>query len=79
MKPKNTGSDEAIPDTDKGRRDLQPKSAFLHYAWNVLFALFYPVLVTFSLLFTGIVWVLSGFSRLLFRLLSAVGRSKDGQ
>jgi hypothetical protein len=55
----------------------KPKSTWLHYAWNILFALFYPFLLTFSILFTGIVWFFSALSRLLFKILSSFSRHES--
>lgn len=50
---------------------------FRRYAWNVLFALMYPFLVTFSLLFTAILWVFSGLSSLIVRLASGKGETGE--
>ncbi len=44
-------------------------SSFFRVAWNVLFTLFYPILVVFSLLFVGVVYLFSGISWLLSWLL----------
>ncbi len=53
-----------------------PKSGWKHYAWNILFALFYPFLLTFSLIFTGIVWIFSGISQILFKVLSSISQKE---
>ena len=50
----------------------------LKHLWNVLFALFYPVLVIFSLVFTGILLVFSNLSRLAFAIIRLFGK-KDAQ
>jgi len=68
MKTHNTNEQPVSGKEDQDK----PKSVLLQYAWNVLFALFYPFLITFSLLFTGIVWVFSGVSQVLFKLLSSI-------
>ena len=52
---------------------------FRHYAWNVLFALLYPFLVTFSLVFTAILWVLSNLSSLIMRLASGKGETGEAE
>jgi len=48
---------------------------FRRYAWKVLFALLYPFLMTFSLLFTAILWVFSGISSIIVRLASRGGKA----
>jgi hypothetical protein len=47
----------------------KPADSLLKKVWYVLFILLYPVLITFSLLFTGILLVFSGLSKLLFKLI----------
>gem|GEM_PF-2316501 len=59
------------------KEEQKPKSILLRYIWNVVFALFYPFLVTFSLLFTGIVWLFSGCSQLLFKFLSSLSTQES--
>lgn len=49
---------------------------FRRYAWNALFALLYPFLMTFSLLFTAILRILSGISSLIVRLASRGAKAK---
>jgi hypothetical protein len=48
-----------------------PKSSdsLLKKVWYVFFILLYPVLITFSLLFTSILLLFSGLSKLLFKLI----------
>ncbi len=43
--------------------------SFFQVAWDVLFTLFYPILIVFSLLFVGVVYLFSGISWLLSWLL----------
>jgi hypothetical protein len=45
------------------------RKSFLQIAWDVLFTLFYPILIVFSLLFVGVVYLFSGISWLLSWLL----------
>ncbi len=45
------------------------RKSFLQVAWDVLFTLFYPILIVFSLLFVGVVYLFSGISWLLSWLL----------
>ena len=45
------------------------KKTFLQRLWDVVFALFYPVLIIFSLLFVGVVYLFSAISWLLSWLL----------
>ncbi len=46
------------------------KKTFLQRVWDVVFLIFYPILVLFSLLFVGTVYLFSSISWLLSRLLS---------
>jgi hypothetical protein len=50
----------------------------LKHLWNVLFAIFYPALVVFSLLFTGILLVFSNLSKLVFAIIRLFSK-KSGQ
>ena len=45
------------------------RKSFLQVAWDVLFTLCYPILIAFSLLFVGVVYLFSGISWLLSWLL----------
>ena len=47
----------------------KPTDSLAKKIWYVFFILLYPVLVTFSLLFTGILLLFSGLSKLLFKLI----------
>ena len=42
--------------------------SFLQILWNIVFTLFYPILIAFSLLFVGMVWVFSMLSGLISKL-----------
>ncbi len=57
--------------------DEQKPKSWVHYAWNILFVVFYPFLLTFSILFTGIVWFFSALSRVLFKILSSFSRHES--
>jgi hypothetical protein len=39
------------------------KRTLADWLWLILFSAMYPVLISFSLLFTGILWIFSGLSR----------------
>ena len=45
--------------------ETKKRKSFLQVAWDVLFTLFYPILIVFSLLFVGVVYLFSGISWLL--------------
>lgn len=45
------------------------RKSFFQIVWDVLFTLFYPILIVFSLLFVGVVYLFSGISWLLSWLL----------
>ncbi|QHT68278.1 hypothetical protein GXP67_17335 [Rhodocytophaga rosea] len=47
----------------------KPTDSLAKKIWYVFFILLYPVLVTFSLLFTSILLLFSGLSKLLFKLI----------
>jgi hypothetical protein len=49
---------------------------FVKHLWNVLFALFYPALVVFSLLFTGLLLLFSNLSRLAFAVIKLFSKKK---
>ncbi len=59
--------------------DKPSYSKLRRYAWNVLFAVLYPFLVTFSLVFTAILWVFSGLSSLIVRLASGKGETGEAE
>ena len=42
--------------------------SFLQILWNIVFTLFYPILIAFSLLFVGMVWIFSMLSGLISKL-----------
>ncbi len=52
------------------------RPSFVYYAWQIFFALMYPILVTFSLIFTGILLLFSGLSRLLIAVASFFAKKK---
>lgn len=43
-------------------------NGIIKFLWNVLFVVFYPLITTFSLLFVGLIYVFSGFSKLVSRI-----------
>jgi hypothetical protein len=45
--------------------------------WNVLFTAFYPVLVVFSLIFTGILLLFSNLSRLAFAIIKLFSKKNS--
>ena len=47
----------------------KPKKTFLQVVWDILFTIFYPILIVFSLLFVGVVYLFSAISWLLSWLL----------
>ena len=47
----------------------KPKKTFLQVVWDILFTIFYPILIIFSLLFVGVVYLFSAISWLLSWLL----------
>ena len=47
----------------------KPKKTFLQVVWDILFTIFYPILIIFSLLFVGVVYLFSAISWLVSRLL----------
>jgi hypothetical protein len=51
----------------------KPADSLAKKIWYVFFILLYPVLITFSLLFTGILLLFSGLSKLLFKLIQLFG------
>jgi hypothetical protein len=53
-----------------GEQNYSPVRKFLAKLWQVLFVLIYPVLITFSLIFTVILLIFSSLSQLMFRLLN---------
>jgi hypothetical protein len=57
---------------------LSQPPAILKHLWNVVFAIFYPALVVFSLAFTGILLVFSNLSRLVFGIIKLFSK-KDPQ
>jgi hypothetical protein len=48
----------------------------LKYLWNVLFTIFYPALVVFSLIFTGILLLFSNISRLAFAIIKLFSKKE---
>lgn len=46
----------------------------IKFLWNGLFVLFYPLITTFSLLFVGVLYVFSLFSRLISRFSASVDK-----
>lgn len=50
-------------------QSAKPKKTFLQVLWDIVFTLFYPILIVFSLLFVGVVYLFSAISWLLSRLL----------
>jgi hypothetical protein len=48
-----------------------PDRTFLWWVWNIFFTVMYPVLATFSLLFTGLLVLFSFISRILFKVLDS--------
>lgn len=44
------------------------KKSFLQIVWDIVFVFFYPIITTFSLLFVGVIYVLSALSSLLSRI-----------
>lgn len=47
----------------------KPKKTFLQVLWDIVFTIFYPILIVFSLLFVGVVYLFSAISWLLSWLL----------
>ena len=47
----------------------KPKKTFLQIVWDIVFTIFYPILIVFSLLFVGVVYLFSAISWLLSWLL----------
>ena len=47
----------------------KPKKTFLQIVWDIVFTLFYPILIVFSLLFVGVVYLFSAISWLVSRML----------
>ena len=47
----------------------KPKKTFLQVVWDIVFTIFYPILIIFSLLFVGVVYLFSAISWLLSWLL----------
>lgn len=55
-------------------------NSFLKKAWYLFFILLYPVLVTFSLVFTGILFLFSGISKVIFKIVSMFSaKAEDGR
>ncbi len=51
----------------------------LKMAWTVLFAMCYPIIMTFTLLFAGITYVFSLLSKLLHLIFSAFDKRKEDE
>ena len=47
----------------------KPRKTFLQVVWDIVFTIFYPILIVFSLLFVGVVYLFSAISWLLSWLL----------
>ena len=48
----------------------KPKNSVVWVVWNIMFALFYPILAAFSLVIMIVMFVFSGLSTLLLRTAS---------
>ncbi|MES2730321.1 MAG: hypothetical protein V4714_01185 [Bacteroidota bacterium] len=57
---------------DTAPESTSPKSKL----WLGFFILMYPIIITFSLLFTGILWVFSGLSWIISTVAKLLSRSK---
>ena len=44
---------------------MKTKKSFLQITWDIVFTLFYPIITLFSLLFMGLIFILSATSRLI--------------
>lgn len=53
-----------------------PFKKFLNYIWTGIFSVFYPIIIAFSLLFVGVVWV---FSTLSWLASSLIRKIRPGQ
>jgi hypothetical protein len=57
--------------------DEAPKSSSpMSKLWYGFFILMYPIIITFSLLFTGLLWVFSGLSWIISSVAKLLSRSK---
>ena len=50
-------------------QSTKTRKSFLQVVWDIMFTIFYPILIVFSLLFVGVVYLFSAISWLLSRLL----------
>lgn len=51
--------------------------SLLKKVWYIFFILLYPILITFSLVFTGILLVFSGISKIIFKLIHLFSAKPD--
>jgi ABC-type dipeptide/oligopeptide/nickel transport system permease component len=48
-------------------------------AWNVVYAIFYPIIMTFTLIFSGITYLFSLLSKLLYAIFSAFEKKQGSE
>lgn len=64
---------------EHGIKSLPSQNPAGKKAWNVFFILMYPVIMTFSLLFTGILLFFSGLSKVFSLLFSLIPTRASGR
>lgn len=55
----------------------QSSSSVLKKIWYGLFILIYPIIITFSLVFTGILLLFSTLSKLIFKIISLFSKNSE--
>ncbi len=48
------------------------ENRFLQIVWNILYALMYPIIMTFTLVFSALTFILSALSRLMHSIFTAL-------
>lgn len=57
-----------LPEKKQNDNNVLETNVVVRVLWNVLFAFFYPFLITFSLLISGVVMLISFIGNLLIRI-----------
>jgi hypothetical protein len=61
-------TEEMLPNNNKEEPTVLETNSIVRFLWNILFACFYPFLITFSLLVSAVVLTISFIGNIILRI-----------